>query len=719
MNVFGLTLSLLDAGLALGLLATALPTIVHLISRRRARHIRFAPMELLLRSQKRTARSIRLRQLALLLARTLFIAAVAAALLRPLLSEAAVQKASTAPLGVVIVLDASASMQTRLDGKTAFDAAVAEARRTATSLPHDVKLGLFSCDANARELVAPGFDHGAVLAAIDAVRPTAAYADVGACVAKAGAALQAQTSASAGDDGASDGERRVVLISDLAAHGFPRGALEGPGLRLEVHAVSDAEAPPNHGITTAASTPAGQGLGVHFSATRSGAQAAVVPADLFINGARGPRLMLDMQKGNANVERTFTVPLADVGAAGGVLDVVLGDDAFDLDNRVTLPDEARPRVKVLVVDGEPDAVPFADEVFYLTQALSSSRVGAAGQSRLDIVVVPTDRVDAAAIADVDVIVLANVARLDAAAAAAVVSHTVAGHGLFITAGDQMDPEALNAQLRDVLPAVLRGSKAQALLDDASVDDMLGLGRFMAEHPVLRAFSGVAKDALPGLTRVRTRASMLVEPDPSSSAVILARFSNDAPALIERAVGPDGGGRVIFLATSIDREWTDLPIRPGFLPLMEQTILYLGRGLDDGRPRTLLVGEPRELNVPAGSTDVIVTRPDGREVHITPEGIHATVSDTSVVGLYAVAVDTPDGDRRVLPSERFTVMLDPREMDLSRISDDALASALPSGSVLRRGGDSDGGIPVWPWLLLVAVLALAVESALSTRGDRAP
>ena len=77
-------LSLLSAGLLGGLAVVVIPALIHLLSRRRARRVRFAPMELLLRSQKRTARSIRLRQLLLLLLRTLFFFCIAFALLRPL-----------------------------------------------------------------------------------------------------------------------------------------------------------------------------------------------------------------------------------------------------------------------------------------------------------------------------------------------------------------------------------------------------------------------------------------------------------------------------------------------------------------------------------------------------------------------------------------------------------------------------------------------------------
>ena len=66
-----MNLAFLTPALLGGLAVLAVPLLIHLISKRRARRVRFAALELLLRSQKRTARSIRLRQILLLLMRTL------------------------------------------------------------------------------------------------------------------------------------------------------------------------------------------------------------------------------------------------------------------------------------------------------------------------------------------------------------------------------------------------------------------------------------------------------------------------------------------------------------------------------------------------------------------------------------------------------------------------------------------------------------------------
>ena len=470
-----MNLTLLNAALLGGLATIILPTIVHLLSRRRARRVRFAPMELLMRSQKRTARSIRLRQLLLLVVRTLFIFGLAAAVLRPLLSDEPVAGSTSAPVVVVVAIDVSASMQARLDGRTAFDLARAKANEAVNGLPEDVRVGLVACDAEPRDLVVPGFDRPAVIAALEALTVGAAWADVAACAERAaGLATTVEVEGEAN----SAGERRVVIVSDFAAHGFSRGstgAVDAKGLRIDLLPAFDEAAPPNHGILDIEVTPGAQGLGVRFTAARYGGPDVEVAADLFVGEARGARLALPFSSG-APLERTFTAPNAPKATAdtpafvAGTLTVALGDDALALDNVVVLPNEERASVSVLVVDGEPDAVPFSDEVYYLTQALSSSRAGIAGQSRLAVNVLAPEKVDAASLVGVDVLILANVARLSQPASAAVVSHVEAGGGLLLTMGDQVDVDAYNRQLGAVLPAVLRGVKRQTLLDDASVSE---------------------------------------------------------------------------------------------------------------------------------------------------------------------------------------------------------------------------------------------------------
>ena len=111
-----------------GLLAIALPILVHLFNQRRPRPLAFGAIEFVLRSQRQKARRLRLRQILLLALRCLLIAAVALALARPSLKPRGVEAAQTSgPQATALVLDASLSMRYRVGTRTLFEKARAEA----------------------------------------------------------------------------------------------------------------------------------------------------------------------------------------------------------------------------------------------------------------------------------------------------------------------------------------------------------------------------------------------------------------------------------------------------------------------------------------------------------------------------------------------------------------------------------------------------------------
>ena len=712
-------LAFLDGALLWGLGVIALPTLIHLISKRRARRVKFAPLELLLRSQKRTARSIRLRQLLLLLVRTLVLACAALAIARPVLRATHAPKTTGAPLVVVVAVDVSASMQAVLDGKSMFARAQQKALDVVRGQPNEVRVGVVVCDDVARDLAAPGFDRAVVVEALSSLHAGYRRSDLLLCAARA-------TSLARTVEG--QGERRVVVVSDLAASAFEGGknaahggpAVDGAGVTVEWTAASADEPPPNHAITGVSvertAGKSGDALEVSFTVARFGGVAVDVPADLLVGGNRTARLSLPLDAGRT-LTRTFHHTLAVVRdpaapalSTRGNLAVALGDDALAADNEVQLPYEIPPPLSVLVVDGAPQAVPFRDEVFYLESALKDAR---GGSGRVAVDVVGADQLKVAQLAGARVVVLANVARVDDAVAAALVDHVKAGGGLFMTMGDQVDVEWSNRALGDVLPGLLRGSKGQALLDDASVAEVLSFTRFRAEHPVLRGLA--SGDVLTGLSRVRTQTLMLLEPghlDGDDREVVM-RFSNSAPALVERSVGD---GRVMLLATTVDRDWSDLAIRPGFLPLMRQIVLYLGGALDEGGPRILHVGDARTIRVARGSEAVFVEPPAllvprGARVKLdVPAGaLDVVFRGTDAPGLYRVFTRAAGGEARERAEERFTVLIDPAESNLERASQALLEQSSPVGAVTRTSEAADSDIALWPWLLGAAVLLILVEA----------
>ena len=113
------------------------------------------------------------------------------------------------------------------------------------------------------------------------------------------------------------------------------------------------------------------------------------------------------------------------------------------------------------------------------------------------------------------------------------------------------------------------------------------------HPVLEGF------ALPGgesLRAARCSSYVLVEPSPQPHTQTLIHFSDGAPALPEKRRGK---GVVYLWTTSVDADWCDLPLRKGYLPLMQSLVGYAG---SQRRPEFLerVVGEGLLIEAAAGA-----------------------------------------------------------------------------------------------------------------------
>src|SRR5256885_7606223 len=177
-----------------GLLAIALPILVHLFNQRRPRPLSFGAIEFVLRSQRRKARRLRLRQILLLALRCLLIAAVALALARPSIKPRGVQAAqSTGPQATALVLDASLSMRYRLGSRTLFEKARSEALAALDRLGPDepATVGLCAGPAGfgAGGIGAPSFDRLAARRLLQSAQPTYLGTDLTACLAAAARAL--------------------------------------------------------------------------------------------------------------------------------------------------------------------------------------------------------------------------------------------------------------------------------------------------------------------------------------------------------------------------------------------------------------------------------------------------------------------------------------------------------------------------------------------------
>jgi hypothetical protein len=200
-----------------------------------------------------------------------------------------------------------------------------------------------------------------------------------------------------------------------------------------------------------------------------------------------------------------------------------------------------------------------------------------------------------------------------------------------------------------------------------------------------------------------------------------RYESGAPALVEAAVGR---GRVLLLTTTVDREWTDLPIRPGFLPLIQEIARYLA-GAPSGEAATAIaVGQKREIALEPDDRRVEIVPPTGESRWLTPPArsgdAHArrtlTFAETNEPGLYRVRAARGDGTISERPDAAFVVNLDARESDPARLAEDkrpdrVTASAAAAGVAPRRR------LELWHALGAAAIVLVLLESLLTLRFRR--
>jgi hypothetical protein len=135
----------------------------------------------------------------------------------------------------------------------------------------------------------------------------------------------------------------------------------------------------------------------------------------------------------------------------------------------------------------------------------------------------------------------------------------------------------------------------------------------------------------------------------------------------------------------------------------------------------VVGAPRPIELPAGSSLAAVVGPDGRERREVATRAGAAAEGPPVLtpdrpGLWQVKVrDRATGGERLDPALAFPVWPDPRESDTRRLEPAELTAWFGGEALARVASDGKPSgsreVPLWSWLLLLAVGAFLAEGLL--------
>lgn len=685
-----------------GLLAAGVPLAIHLLSRRRAKRMAFAAMEFVLRSRKQKIVRIRLRQILLLLLRTAVVALVALALARPLLESQRPASAAAGQTAVAVVLDASMSMRYRLKNQSLIDRARSEARSLLDGLPDESPATLVVCDGTPPSAEPPSFDRAALRRRVGQVEATLRSADVTACMAAAARAL-----------GESPLEgKRIYVVSDLTV---PSLRMDAPAPRVPT---SEGEVLPEVVFVDVARGNPLPNLAVVDVSVRSSAAL----------GSRGFEVVATLRNSSDRPAENVPVALrvdgqvvsrgfADVPGAGTAkkvlahrfepgtrrVEVVLPEDSLVEDDERPFVLHVPRDVRALVVNGSPSAVRHQDETFFIQAALGPGRIG----GRISSVILDLDAAAARSLDDFDVVMLLNVPAPRTAFAAALRRWVEEGGGLFVSLGDQADPDTYNAVLGGVLPRPLHLVRTAAEPGEETGAPPARFGRIDHRHPALAVFEGASE----GFDSARIWRYFLLTPDAQGEERVLAAFDDGAPALVEAR---RGRGRVVLYTSTVDRDWNDWPIRTSFLPAMQQLALYLAGSLEDKPPAVSIVGEQREFEVSEGTEVIKVTAPGGEAAKLEKHSVQIERAGHHVVRVREGEVE------RDASELTFAAAVDPRESDTRRFSPEELAEHFGGAGRASVAGEASGalpdsGQPLWSWLLLGALLAFVAEGLVASRG----
>jgi hypothetical protein len=677
-----------------GLAAVAVPILVHLIQRERKTIVAFPSLMFIRRIPYQSVERRRIHNWFLLMLRMAAMALLVSAFARPFFSVDPV-KAAAANSGareVVILLDRSASM----GYGDHWARAQAEAKKVVDSIGGADKATLVLFGTGVEEAVRATSDSGLLNAGIAAAKVSSDATRFAPALRLAQSILSRSPLP----------RKQAVLISDFQRSGWQKQeAISLPeGGELTPISVASQETA-NVSVTS-----------VKFQRTSfQGEERVVVTAGLTNRSATAIKnqdvklevdgRVVDTRQVSIDPNASGSVSFPQMTVAAAMRAVIrAGSDALPADNIFNFVLSPSRPVSVLVIQAEGSA-----SSLYLTTALG---IGSSPPFKTEVLT--PSRVSPASFEKRSVVILNDTTPLATQAEEALTRFVTQGGGLFVVLGDRTPFGAAT-----LMPGKL-GLPVDRLRTGAGT-----LGFLDHSHPIFESF----KDPKSGnFSVVRFFKVRTLSPAPTDK--VLARFDDGAAAMVERTVG---SGRVIAFASTVDKSWNDFPIQHLFLPLVHQTVSYLGQYREPDA--WYVVGRSLDVSVPiaaivreggAGDTNEAARRPSG--VVMAPSGSQVTIGEGGAQavelgeqGFYSVRLQGL-GDRKPF---QVAVNLDPAESDLSSLpTAEFIATATGHAAVTSSGQslenpnltpeDIEKKQAVWWYLFAAGAALLLAEAVVANR-----
>lgn len=718
----------------------AVPVIIHILNRRRFQKVPWAAMEFLLKAMKRNRKRLRMEQWLVLLLRVLAVLLLALLVARPQLGGGLVGTRTHH----VVVLDDSASMTQRSGSTSLYEHAQDRVRTLADDLAKTRNGDLFSIVRTSRgkqpdlwaARIGPDFGRR-VGQDIKEWAVTDLAPDLGATL---------KLAVERAHEVKESSRTQYYLVTDQRQHDF---TTEDDKPRPAMLAALAALDPDREHLTVLGTGGAAPNLAVADIRLVDRLAIANVPVAIAIEvknhglDATLPTTVAIEIDGQSRVaqpvpqlapgERTAIVVTHTFSTAGyhRVEAQLEATEHFPLDDRRAFAIEVKDKSRVLIVDGDPDEGD--GEAYFLQTAYDPSGDGGFGVEAQVVTDTGLGEVD---LEPFDYVWLCNVQVPAAPLVQRIEEFVGKGGGLGIFCGQLVDAarydEVLWRDGKGLLPLPL-GDVA----GDPDRPEHAWLAR--KDHPLCARYGDLFELLTNNALLVHRYLTIVEEPGRDATVVIRVKDGEGPPLLVTRPFGT--GGEVALFAITADRHWSNLPITPLFVPVVNE-LHRMGARRRDTSGYNLGPDGVYRLDLDPGvyRPDVTVKSfsPDGEERTFTaaenkppageapaapgPLAFSVPMAELRGLGAFEVACSRHDGVPEIRMFARTAPADESRLVGFSPASFERqyppdlqprVTFVAPEGGLGAVSGEGE----IWKWLTVALIAGLLLESLLAWRFGR--
>lgn len=682
--------------------AASVPLLLHLFNKQRVKVVEFSTVKYLRTLQKTRLRKLKLRQILLLLLRTLILLAVAIAFARPTVEGGYFQSlGAKSTTTIVLLLDLSGSSQMETGPGSIFEREIAKAEQLVGTFTQKERATIIAFGS---DIVAssgePSSDFERLGEFLQGLRPSGAEANVALALRKCYEVLATSN----------DPNREIYLLSDLQGKDYQELAFdlfETEQLPVKLFLVPIQPDDVENVTLTEIEFPkqiitAGRDFELEATiANRKPELSVDLLATLEVSGRKVAQSNLALPPAGSG-----KVAFAQSAGRSGWLYGAVGIDDDDLlaDNEYYFAMRIPTLASIgLVTDSD-------QEAFLIEKALAPlpNQNTAKNVDRLS-----PDQAAGANMFDYDVVIVDLSGLVPSALLSTLRTYTRAGGAVVWLTPENIDVKSFSTKVAE--PEFGINLVEPPPTPDPEAGSFL-LDNFNLDHPIFSPYRDFPEDKRP---QVEFFSHFKTLEDPNAN--VLARFSDRTPAVIE---AHPAQGRALLFTFSLDADYSDIPLHPLAVVLLNRSIEYLVSeplrqretlvaGDDITRVLPAVTQQQFALVKPDGDTLQLSPRQQAREVSfplgvLTEPGVYRITGDNTVVDMFAVNFPA---------AETLPEYLEPAELE-EKIGVERFVILPEAGEPAEAIAAARFGKELWKLFLLAGFIFMLVEMAVAASGRQA-